>query len=48
MKKIGVILLGVGFGILFYIIFSFFFKTQGLISPVEEPSTNTVIRQNSK
>ena len=48
MKKIGVIFLGVGFGILFYILFLLFFTKKNILSPVEELNTNTVIQQNTK
>jgi hypothetical protein len=48
MKKIGIVFLGIGFGILFYILFSLFFRQSEIISPVEEVDTNKVIQQNSK
>lgn len=48
MKKIGIVLLGFGFGILFYILFSLFFQKANVVSPVEEPTTNKVIQQNSR
>jgi hypothetical protein len=48
MKRVGYIFLGVGFGILCYVIFTLFFKSGGVVSPVEESSVNKVIQQNSK
>lgn len=48
MRRIGIILLGVGFGMLCYVIFALFFHSQEIVSPVEEPQTNKVIQQNTK
>ncbi len=48
MKKVGIIFLGIGFGIVCYIIFSVFFQQKTVISPVEEMDTNKVIQQNTK
>ncbi len=48
MKRIGIVFLGIGFGILCYIVFSLFFQQKGLVSPIEEIDTNKVIQQNSK
>jgi len=48
MKKVGIIFLGVGFGILCYIIFSLFFQRTEVISPIEQTDTNKVIQQNTK
>jgi hypothetical protein len=48
MKKIGFIFLGIGFGILCYILFSLFFRAGGVVSPVEDVETNKVIQQNVK
>ena len=48
MKKIGIIFLGVGFGIICYILFSLIIKQQDVVSPVEEAELNKVIQQNSK
>jgi hypothetical protein len=48
MKRIGIIFLGVGFGILCYIIFSLFFRSSVIVSPVEEIDANKVIQQNIK
>jgi hypothetical protein len=48
MKKIGVVFLGVGFGIVCYILFSLLFHQKGIISPIEEIDTNKIIQQNSK
>lgn len=48
MKKVGIILLGVGFGIVCYIIFSFLFRQKEIVSPLEEVETNKVIQQNTK
>lgn len=48
MKKVGIVFLGFGFGILCYIIFSLFFSRSGITSPIETPETNRVIQQNTK
>jgi len=48
MKKLGIILLGVGFGVLCYIVLSFLSSRQKFISPVEEPDKNVIIQQNVK
>jgi hypothetical protein len=48
MKKIGFIFLGIGFGILCYILFSLFFHNGGIVSPLEEVETNKIIQQNTK
>jgi len=48
MKKIGIVLLGVGFGILCYVVFSLISNQKDIISPVEEAETNKIIQQNSK
>jgi len=48
MKKLGIILLGVGFGVLCYIVFSLLFNRSGVISPIDTPDTNQVIQQNTK
>lgn len=48
MKKLGMVFLGVGFGILFYVIFSFFFRPSGMLSPIEGIDANKVIQQNTK
>jgi hypothetical protein len=48
MKRIGIIFLGIGFGILCYIIFSLFFPSSKVVSPIEEIDTNKVIQQNIK
>jgi hypothetical protein len=48
MKRVGLIFLGIGFGILCYIIFTLFFKSNGVVSPVEESPINKVIQQNNK
>jgi len=48
MKKIGIIFLGVGFGILCYIVFSLFFLQKKVVSPIEESGANNVIQQNTK
>jgi len=48
MKKIGIVFLGVGFGILCYIIFSLFFLQKPIVSPIEEMGINKVIKQNTK
>lgn len=48
MKKIGIILLGVGFGVLCYIVLSFLFKKESIVSPIEESNVNKVIQQNGK
>jgi hypothetical protein len=48
MKKVGIIFLGLGFGILLYIIFSFFFSQNGVVSPLEGVDANKVIKQNVK
>lgn len=48
MKKVGIIFLGFGFGILCYIIFSLFFNKSGIISPIETQEANRVIQQNTK
>ncbi len=48
MKRIGIIILGIGFGILCYIAFTLFFQQKDLVSPIEEVETNKVIQQNSK
>lgn len=48
MKKIGIIFLGVGFGIICYILFSLLIKQQGVVSPIEGIELNKVIQQNSK
>ena len=48
MKKVGIVFLGVGFGILFYILFSLLFLQKKVVSPVEEIEVNKVIQQNTK
>lgn len=48
MKKIGIVFLGVGFGILLYVLFSLFFRQKDVVSPIEEINTNKVIQQNTK
>lgn len=48
MKKVGIILLGIGFGIVCYIIFSLLFHEKEIVSPIEEADTNRIIRQNTK
>ena len=48
MKKIGIVFLGVGFGILCYIFFSLFFRQKTIVSPIEGIDTNKVIQQNTK
>ncbi|MCX6732123.1 MAG: hypothetical protein NTV98_01120 [Candidatus Roizmanbacteria bacterium] len=48
MKKIGMVFLGIGFGILFYVVFSFFFRQQRILSPIEGVDTNNVVQQNVK
>lgn len=48
MKKVGIVLLGVGFGIVCYIVFSLLFSQKEIVSPIEEMDTNKVIRQNTK
>lgn len=48
MKKIGIILLGIGFGVLCYILLSFFSKQKELVSPVERSDKNVILRQNTK
>jgi len=48
MKKLGIIFLGVGFGILCYIFFSLFFLQKKVVSPIEESEINKVIQQNTK
>lgn len=48
MKKVGIVFLGIGFGILCYILFSLFFQQKGVVSPVEEIEVNKVIQQNTK
>lgn len=48
MKKIGVVFLGIGFGVLCYILFSLFFSHKTVVSPIEEIDTNKVIQQNTK
>jgi hypothetical protein len=48
MRRVGIIFLGIGFGILCYVVFSLFFKQTGVVSPIEESSVNKVIQQNSK
>ena len=48
MKKLGIVFLGIGFGILCYLIFTFFFTPKTVISPIEETDMNKVIQQNTK
>ena len=48
MKKIGIIFLGIGFGILCYIFFSFFSHQKEVVSPIEGTDVNEVIQQNTK
>ena len=48
MKKIGIVFLGVGFGILCYIVFSLFFHQKTIVSPIEEMNANKVIQENTK
>jgi hypothetical protein len=48
MKRLGIVFLGVGFGIVCYIIFILFFHKTEIISPIEEIDTNKVIKQNNK
>lgn len=48
MKKIGIMLLGIGFGILCYLFFLFFISEKKTVSPLESVDTNTVIQQNTK
>ncbi|MFZ2206777.1 MAG: hypothetical protein WA061_04060 [Microgenomates group bacterium] len=48
MKKLGIILLGVGFGVLCYIILTFLSSKQELVSPVEQPDKNVILQQNFK
>jgi len=48
MKKVGFVLLGVGCGILLYLLYSYFFADRQVISPVDQPVINNVIRQGVK
>ena len=48
MKKIGIVFLGIGFGILCYVLFALFFHKTEIVSPVEQTNSNIVIQQNSK
>ena len=48
MKRLGIVFLGIGFGILCYVIYSLFFHQSGVVSPIEENDTNKVIQQNIK
>ena len=48
MKKVGFILLGVGCGILFYLLYAFFFSQKQVVSPIEQPAVNNVVRQGVK
>lgn len=48
MKKIGIILLGIGFGVLCYILLSFLSHQKELVSPVERSDKNVILRQNTK
>jgi len=48
MKKMGIVFLGIGFGILCYMLFSFVFNQKTIISPLEEAEGNKVIQQNVK
>ncbi len=48
MKRIGIVFLGVGFGIVCYILFTFFFSQKGIVSPLEEVGVNKIIQQNTK
>jgi phosphotransferase system glucose/maltose/N-acetylglucosamine-specific IIC component len=48
MKRIGIVFLGIGFGIICYILFTLFFSQKEIVSPLEESEVNKVIRQNNK
>jgi len=48
MKRIGIVFLGIGFGIICYILFTLFFQQKQIVSPLEEVNTNKVIKQNTK
>lgn len=48
MKRIGIVFLGVGFGIVCYILFALFFSQKEIVSPLEDVDTNKVIQQNTK
>ena len=48
MKKVGLVFLGFGFGVLFYVLFSLFFQKKEIISPIEQSDVNKVIQQNTK
>lgn len=48
MKKIGIVFLGVGFGIICYILFLMFFQQKEIVSPIENVDMNKVIQQNTK
>jgi len=48
MKKIGVILLGIGFGVLCYVLLSYLSQQKEIVSPVEQMENNVILRQNFK
>jgi hypothetical protein len=48
MKKVGFVFLGVGCGILLYLLYSFFFTPKIILSPIEQPTVDTVVRQGVK
>lgn len=47
MKKLGIIFLGIGCGIVLYILFLLFFKKEEFVSPIEEQPGVRVIEQNT-
>lgn len=48
MKRIGIVFLGIGFGIVLYLIYSNFFIKKEMLSPIEDPQYSQVIKQNTK
>lgn len=48
MKRVGIVFLGIGCGILFYILYSTFFVKKEMLSPIEESQYSQVIKQNAK
>jgi len=48
MKRVGVVFLGIGFGIILYILYSTFFVKKEMLSPIEESQYSQVIKQNTK
>lgn len=48
MKRVGIVFIGIGFGIVLYILYSTFFVRKEMLSPIEEPQYSQILKQNTK